>query len=218
MRKGDGMQFDLFEQTQSRILDAEDYKTFKERLAASNCDRCELSRSRTHIVVDRGDHRSEIVFIGEAPGENEDREGRAFVGRAGKLLDELLLEIGIDTGRDVLIVNIVKCRPPENRAPRAEETAACMPYLKKQLALVKPKIMVLLGATAVKSLIYGKGSFSMEQEVGKIFQHPDFPDTDLMVLYHPAFLLYDPRKQQPMRRHLRALKEYLEKNAIRPLL
>ncbi|HNV86089.1 MAG TPA: uracil-DNA glycosylase [Candidatus Omnitrophota bacterium] len=211
------MQFDLFEQTRDRVLEAEDYPTFKECLISSRCGRCELSRSRTHIVADRGDPEAEIVFIGEAPGENEDREGRAFVGRAGKLLDELLSEIGIDTSRDVLIVNIVKCRPPENRAPRAEETAACLPYLKKQLSLVKPRVMVLLGATAVKSLIYGKGSFSMEQEVGRIFRNPDFPGTDLMVLYHPAFLLYDPRKQQPMRMHLRALKDYLEKNAIRPL-
>lgn len=210
------MQLDLFDQATSKILDAKDYASFKAALLDSHCDRCELSKSRANIVVDRGNPEARIVLIGEAPGENEDREGRAFVGRAGKLLDELMKGIGILTEKDTLIINIAKCRPAGNRAPRPEESQACLPYLRKQIALVSPKAVILLGATALRSLIRGKTSFSMEQEVGRIFRHPEFPSADLMVLYHPAFLLYDPRKISAMKSHLSVLREYLKTNGILP--
>lgn len=212
------MQLNLFDKLQNKALEARSYLFFKEELLRSNCDRCELSRSRTHIVVDRGNPAAGIVLIGEAPGENEDREGRAFVGRAGKLLDQLMSEIGLDTEKHVLIVNIAKCRPPGNRAPRIEETHACLPYLKKQIALVKPRLIILLGATALKSLIRRKTDFLMENEVGKVFRNAEFPGSDLMVLYHPAFLLYDPRKIPVMKAHLKILKEYLNAHDLHPSL
>ncbi|MGH7197336.1 MAG: uracil-DNA glycosylase, partial [Candidatus Omnitrophota bacterium] len=136
-----------------RPLEAKTYPVFKEALAASGCLKCALSRSRTHIVVDRGDPKAKVVIIGEAPGENEDREGKAFVGRAGRLLDAMMKEAGFDTDRQSLIINIVKCRPPENRKPAAEEAEACSPFLKKQLELVKPEAILLLGATALRHMI-----------------------------------------------------------------
>jgi len=208
------MQLNLFDKMQNKALDARSYPAFKEELLRSNCDRCELSRARTNIVVDRGNPDAGVVIIGEAPGENEDREGRAFVGRAGKLLDQLMSEIGLDTEKHALIVNIAKCRPPGNRAPRTEETNACLPYLRKQLALVKPRLIILMGATALKAFIRRKAGFSMENEVGKVFRDAEFVGTDLMVLYHPAFLLYDPRKIPIMKAHLKILKEYLRAHDI----
>jgi len=203
------LQFDLFDDTRSDILKASDYEIFRQKLAASACTKCELSKGRTHIVVDRGNPQAQLMFIGEGPGKNEDEQGKAFVGRAGKLMDKMMAEIGLDTNRDALIANIVKCRPPDNRAPLKEEAAACMDYLKRQIELVKPRMLVLLGATALKGLIRNQGKFSMAESAGKIFQHDDYPGIDLMVLFHPAYLLYDPRKKGVMTEHLKLLKAHL---------
>ena len=208
------MQFDLFEGTINQIMEARTYEKFKKYLSESNCDRCALSHGRTNIVVDRGNSESKVVFIGEAPGENEDKQGRAFVGRAGKLLDEFLLEIGINSDRDVLIINVVKCRPPKNRAPLADEVKACSPYLARQLALVKPKVIVLLGATALKYLAKDKKEFEMNKEVGKFFTLPEYPSIQFFVIYHPAYLLYDPRKKDIFRSHLASFKKYLTDQRI----
>lgn len=202
------MQFDLFDGTQNQILETKTYAEFKEALIRSQCTKCQLSDSRTHIVVDRGNSNAKVLMIGEGPGENEDRQGKAFVGRAGQLLDELMKGIGFDTNQDSLIINVVKCRPPENRAPKQEEVNACQPFLKKQLELVKPKIILLLGAVALKHVIPGKKEFSMEEEAGSFFEHPDFPGTKFMVLYHPAFILRDPRKKPVMIEHLKRFKDY----------
>jgi len=151
-------------------------------------------------------------MIGEAPGENEDLQAKAFVGRAGQLLDELMKDIGFDTNRDSLIINVVKCRPPENRSPKQEEVNACSPFLKKQIALVKPRIILLLGAVALRHLIEDKKEFSMEREAGTFFEHSDFPGIQFMVLYHPAFILRDPRKKPVMVEHLKRFKEYWERS------
>ena len=202
------MQFDLFDQTQNKILDAKTYAEFKEALTQSNCTKCALSESRTHIVIDRGNSNAKVLMIGEAPGENEDLQAKAFVGRAGQLLDELMRGIGFDTNRESLIINVVKCRPPENRSPKQEEVNACNPFLKKQIELVKPKIILLLGAVALKHVIPGKGEFSMEREAGTFFDHSDFPEIEFMVLYHPAFILRDPRKKPVMIEHLKKFKDY----------
>lgn len=187
------------------ILDRTSYGDFKEALRTSGCDLCALSCHRTQIVVDRGNPKARVLFIGEAPGQNEDREGRAFVGRAGRLLDGMLKELGFDTDRDALIANVVKCRPPKNRAPLPEETSACFPFLAKQIELVNPRLIVLLGATALKHLLPEKKSVPMAGQVGKHFQHPDFPEREMMVLYHPAFILRDPRKKPLMAMHLKTL-------------
>ncbi|MGH7197503.1 MAG: uracil-DNA glycosylase, partial [Candidatus Omnitrophota bacterium] len=143
-----------------------------------------------------------------APGENEDREGRAFVGRAGRLLDAMMKETGFDTDRQSLIINIVKCRPPENRKPAAEEAEACSPFLKKQLELVKPEAILLLGATALRHMIHGKKAFSMGKEAGNFFTRPEYPGVQFMVLYHPAYILRDPRKRPTMEGHLRRFKAW----------
>jgi len=202
------VQFDLFDDTQNKILEAKTYAEFKEALAKSNCTKCALSSSRRHIVVDRGNPNAKVLMIGEGPGENEDLQAKAFVGRAGQLLDELMKEIGFNTNQESLIINVVKCRPPENRAPKQEEVNACMPFLKKQIALVKPKIILLLGATALKHVVEDKKEFSMEREAGNFFDHPNFPEVKFMVLYHPAFILRDPRKKPVMINHLKRFKTY----------
>ena len=206
------MQFDLFDGTQNQILEAKTYAEFKEALAASSCTRCPLSESRRHIVVDRGNPFAKVLMIGEGPGENEDIQAKAFVGRAGQLLDELMRDIGFDTNRDSLIINVVKCRPPENRAPKQEEVDACRPFLQKQISLVQPKIVLLLGAVALRHVIKDKGEFSMQQEAGNFFEAPGFPGIKFMVLYHPAFILRDPRKKPAMIEHLKRFKEYWDQN------
>ena len=206
------MQFDFFDDQQNKILGALNYEVFKKALSDSGCTKCPLSQSRSRIVVDRGNPDAKVLMIGEAPGENEDLQGKAFVGRAGRLLDELLRDLGFDTNRDSLIVNVVKCRPPENRAPKQNEVDACRPFLRKQILLVMPKIILLLGATALKHMIADKGEFSMENEAGKFFIHSDFLDTQLMVLYHPAFILRDPRKKPVMIEHLRKFVAYWNQN------
>jgi len=202
------MQFDLFDATQNKILDSKTYAEFKSALIESECDKCALSKSRRHIVVDRGNPEAKVLMIGEGPGENEDIQGKAFVGRAGQLLDAMLAELGFDTDKDSLIVNVVKCRPPENRAPKQEEVDACIPFLKKQIALLNPKIILLLGATALKHVVKDKSQQSMGSEVGKFFDHPDFPGVKFMILYHPAYILRDPRKKPIMIEHLKRFKEY----------
>src|SRR3989338_1721457 len=201
------MQFDLFDETENKILDAKTYAEFKSALVAAQCTKCALSESRQHIVVDRGNPEANVLMIGEGPGENEDIQGRAFVGRAGQLLDEMLKELGFDTNRDSLITNVVKCRPPENRAPKQEEADTCLPFLKKQIALIKPKFILLLGAVALRHIVKDKKQFSMEQEAGTFFVHPDFPGVRFMVLFQPAYILRDPRKKPLMREHLKRFKE-----------
>lgn len=199
------MQFDLFDQNKTDFLKAKTYSEFKAGLVDSDCAKCPLHESRHHIVVDRGNPNAKVLMIGEAPGENEDRQGKAFVGRAGQLLDELMRNLGFDTNRDSLIINVVKCRPPENRQPKPEEAAECLPFLKKQIDLVQPKIIVLLGATALKHVIPSKKDFSMNEEAGRLFEYALYPGIKFMVLFHPAYILRDPRKKPLMTEHLRNL-------------
>ena len=161
-------------------------------------------------MVDRGNPSARVLIIGEAPGRNEDLEGRAFVGRGGRLLDRLMKKEGFDTERDCLIVNVVKCRPPDNRRPRPEEVEACSPYLKKQIALTDPKIILLLGAVALRRMMPEKRAFSMKEETGRFFEHDSFPGVRFMVLYHPAFILRDSRKEPLMTEHIRRFKKSWE--------
>lgn len=204
------MSLDLFDETQNKILGTKEYAEFKKNLLDSDCRKCPLSDSRTRIVVDRGNPRAKVLIIGEAPGQNEDIQAKAFVGRAGQLLDRLMKEVGFDTNQDSLIVNVVKCRPPENRAPQPKEAAACMPFLKKQMALVNPRIILLLGATALKHLIPQKSGSAMADQVGNFFRHPDYPGAEWMVLFHPAYLLRDPRKTPIMAEHLKRFKSFYD--------
>lgn len=209
------VQFDLFETSLSDILSAGRYLDFRQKLSESNCSRCtDLQAGRHTIVVDRGNPFAKIALIGEAPGENEDLEGKAFVGRAGQLLDKIMESIGLNTNKDTLILNVVKCRPPENRAPRPSEAQNCLPFLQWQLNSVKPKVIVLLGATAAKYFLPEMKENGMKDLVGTFFDVPAYPFAKFQLLYHPAYLLRDPRKKADMWTHVKALKTHLETNNI----
>jgi DNA polymerase len=208
------VQIDLFDAAGNDILMARGYEEFRSLLKESNCSKCQLHESRRQIVVDRGNHQSSILVIGEAPGENEDIEGKAFVGRAGKLLDEIVKGIGLETDEGLLIANIVKCKPPDNRSPLADEAKACLPFLKKQISLVRPRVVLLLGATALKHMMPEKVSFAMEKEAGTFLESAEYPGIRFMVLYHPAYLLRDPRRKADMARHVKTLEAFLRKEGI----
>ncbi len=209
------MQFDLFDDEVTDILEAKSYAEFKRRLLESGCRRCDLHRTRRHIVVDRGNAEASIVLIGEGPGEQEDLQGKAFVGRAGKLLDEIFEEHGLDTNHDTLICNVVKCRPPGNRVPTVTEVQTCIPYLQTQLALVKPRLVILLGATALRHMAPDKRGWRMEDEAGKFFHLPTHPNAEFVVLYHTAALLRNPRLSFPMREHMEAVTDFIDREGLR---
>lgn len=204
------MQIDIFDQEYNAILAAPTYAEFAERLRAYNCRRCELCESRTHIVVDRGNPEAQILVISERPGENEDATGLAFVGRAGEMLDKILASIDLDSNRHTLIVNVAKCKPAIDRSPTSPEAEACLPYLERQIELVRPRVVLLLGAVALKWIDPGRGDFTMEEEAGQFFTLKRYPGIQFMVLYHPAFLLRDPRKKKVMWEHMKSLRDYLQ--------
>ena len=153
------------------------------------CHACTLAEQRTHVVFGTGTPEAEVLFIGEAPGANEDEQGLPFVGRAGQLLDDMLLMIGLHR-EHVYITNSVKCRPPQNRDPLNVEQDACIGYLRRQAALMKPKIIVCLGRIAAKAII--KEDFKITQEHGQWFQRGG---VQMTAIYHPAALLRDEQKR-----------------------
>lgn len=148
-----------------------------------------------------------MFLIGEAPGADEDLEGRSFVGRSGKLLDKILQSIGLDVDRDIFIASVLKCRPPGNRKPKREEAEACAPHLAEQLALVKPEVVVILGATAFSRFL---PDADFAASVGCFTQIP-LGDCHVPALpiYHPAYLLYSPKKKADMRAHMEILRKFL---------
>jgi len=158
--------------------------------ACKGCRKCALFETRTNVVLGTGNRSAEIMLIGEGPGENEDLKGEPFVGRAGKLLDDMLKIIGLDRKTNIYIANIVKCRPPLNRDPLSTEQEACIGWLREQYALIKPKIVVCLGRIAAMAII--KDDFKITKEHGKWF---DKNGVKYMALYHPAALLRDPRRR-----------------------
>ena len=166
-----------------------------------NCQACGLRRTCTQVVFGVGDPNAEVLFIGEAPGANEDQQGEPFVGRAGKLLDDMLAMIGLSR-KNIYITNSVKCRPPENRDPLGEEKDACRGYLRQQVRLMKPKIIVCLGRISAMEL--SKPDFKISREHGQFF---DRSGTLMMALYHPAALLRDPRKKPETFEDLKRLQE-----------
>ena len=153
------------------------------------CQGCGLAKTRTNVVFGDGSENAEILIVGEGPGANEDEQGLPFVGRAGKLLDDMLELINLDRTK-VYIANIVKCRPPENRDPLNVEEDACIGYLRRQTALLRPKIIVCLGRIAAMRII--KEDFKITKEHGQWFERSG---VQMMALYHPAALLRDPRKR-----------------------
>ncbi len=165
---------------------------FPSDLAAFNqhinqCHKCELGNARTNFVFGVGDPKASLVLVGEAPGEQEDLKGEPFVGRAGKLLDKILAAIDRTRDKDVFICNVLKCRPPNNRDPLAEEVKECEPYLIHQINLIRPKLIVALGRVAGKTLLnVDKPLKSMREQLH------DYLGTPLIVTYHPAALLRNP--------------------------
>lgn len=156
------------------------------RIAA--CQQCVLHRTRTRTVPGQGHPHPEILFVGEAPGADEDEQGLAFVGRAGQRLTQMITAMGLRRD-EVFIGNICKCRPPENRKPTPAEMAACLPYLKEQIALLKPKVIVALGATAVEGLTH-QLSVGITRLRGRWLQ---FGETPMMPTFHPSYLLRNPK-------------------------
>lgn len=164
-----------------------------------SCQKCALADTRTNVVFGDGNRNAEVMFIGEGPGEQEDLSGKPFVGRAGKLLDDMLDIIDLDRSK-YYIANMVKCRPPQNRDPLNVEEDACIGYLRNQVALLKPKIIVCLGRVAALRLI--REDFKITKEHGQWFEKAG---VWMMAFYHPAALLRDPRKKPEAFEDLKAL-------------
>lgn len=165
------------------------------------CRKCSLADSRTNTVFGVGSRTAEILFIGEAPGEQEDLKGEPFVGRAGKLLDDMLSVIDLNRS-NIYIANMIKCRPPKNRDPLHVEQDACLPYLDQQITLLRPKIIVCLGRIAAQKLI--AKDFKISQSHGEWYECFGVPT---MALYHPAALLRDPRRKPDTFLDLKRLQE-----------
>ncbi len=154
------------------------------KAAVADCRACGLCQARKQAVLGVGDVEADWLFVGEGPGAEEDERGEPFVGQAGKLLDAMLAAIDLQRGNNVYIGNAVKCRPPGNRTPEPEETAACRPFLERQIALIKPRLIVALGRPAAQTLLRSEVKISGSR--GRLF---DFHGIPLVVTYHPAYLL-----------------------------
>ncbi len=182
-----------------------------EMLAAScsTCQKCALGQTRTNLVFGTGNPNADLMFVGEAPGEQEDLSGIPFVGRAGQLLDKFLYAVDIER-KDVYIANILKCRPPKNRDPLPEEEEACIGYLREQVRLIRPKVIVCLGRIAAMKLI--KPDFKITKEHGMWFEKGNYLMT---AVYHPAALLRDPRKKEDMLEDMKRIKAKLDETEAR---
>ena len=158
--------------------------------ACMSCQKCGLCETRQHVVFGVGSPKAQVMFVGEGPGENEDLQGEPFVGRGGQLLDKMLAAVDLDRKTNVYITNIVKCRPPQNRDPQPQEQEACLPWLRNQFALLRPKILVCLGRVAGQKLI--KPDLKITKEHGIFF---DKGGTLMMATLHPAALLRNPAQK-----------------------
>lgn len=167
------------------------------------CTRCKLSRGRTQIVFGTGNPRADLVFVGEAPGAEEDAQGEPFVGRAGQLLTRIIQAIGLRR-EDVYICNIIKCRPPGNRNPEPDEIASCEPFLLKQLQAIRPKLICALGGPAAHTLLKTKEPISRLR--GRLFEFRGIP---LLPTYHPAFLLRNPHEKKTVWHDMQLLQQEL---------
>ena len=159
------------------------------RAEVLQCTRCSLHAGRTQGVFGVGNPQADWMVIGEAPGAEEDRRGEPFVGRAGQLLDAMLRAIGLSRGQNVYIANVLKSRPPNNRDPRPEEVAACLPYLRRQIELVRPRLLLAVGRIAAQNLLATEESLSRLR--GRVHHFGEL-NTPLVVTYHPAYLLRTP--------------------------
>lgn len=173
--------------------------------ACLSCRGCRLWEMRTNVVIGRGNRQADIMLIGEGPGQQEDLQGKPFVGPAGQLLDKMLLSVGL-TDEDVYIANVVKCRPPGNRDPQEDEREACLRYLRYQLLLIKPKIIVCLGRVAATTII--DGQFRITKQRGQWMERKGY---HMIATYHPSALLRDESKKRPAWEDMKAIKAMLDK-------
>ena len=174
-----------------------------------NCTKCDLHKGRNKFVFGVGNPKADVLLIGEGPGAEEDKQGEPFVGRAGQLLNDILKAIKF-TRQEVYIANVVKCRPPGNRTPLPEEMESCMPYLSKQIELIKPKLILCLGLVAAGALLKKKDSLGKMR--GKIFE---FNNVKVMVTYHPAALLRNPNFKRDCWEDVKAFRKLYEEIVIK---
>ena len=178
--------------------------------ACNNCTKCALHTSRTNVVLGVGNRTAEVLFVGEGPGESEDLKGEPFVGRAGRLLDDMLKIIYLSRTKNIYIANIVKCRPPGNRDPQNAECESCLGWLRAQYSLIRPKIVVCLGRIAAAELI--GGDFKITRDHGKWF---DKDGTKFMALFHPSALLRDPHRRPDTFLDLKELERVIKETCVR---
>ncbi|MDQ3665245.1 MAG: uracil-DNA glycosylase [Acidobacteriota bacterium] len=176
-----------------------------------DCTRCPLHQGRTHIVHTEGNRKARLMFVGEAPGADEDMQARPFVGRAGQLLTKIIESIGFKR-EEVLIGNINRCRPPGNRPPTPDEVAMCKPFLLREIALVRPEVIVVMGNTAMKNMLNLKDGIT---KLRGIFQ--DYQGIKIMPTFHPAYLLRDPSKKRETWEDLKKVRNYLDSTAKREI-
>ena len=191
---------------QMNLLDSATKKMTLEEISdeIGDCTRCKLHEGRTNIVFGEGNANARLVFVGEGPGRDEDEQGKPFVGRAGKLLTKIIHAMGLQR-TDVFICNVVKCRPPDNRNPEADEMTTCGQFLTKQLISIEPEVIVCLGSIASKYLLNSKASLGSLR--GKF--HP-YMNSKLLVTYHPAALLRNPNYKKPLWEDMKLVLEELE--------
>ena len=173
------------------------------------CEKCDLCKTRNNIVFGSGNINSKIVFVGEAPGKNEDEQGLPFVGRSGKLLTDII-EKGMKLKRnDVYICNVIKCRPPNNRNPSKKEILNCESYLEKQLNLINPDVIIALGLHAGNTLL--KQDLKMKEMLGNWYKYNNI---DLRVIYHPSYLLRNPSAKKIVWEDVKEILKFLNKNEV----
>ena len=174
------------------------------RKEIGDCTRCRLCEKRTHLVFGVGSPRARLMFVGEGPGYEEDRQGIPFVGRAGQLLNRILAAMGLRR-EDVYIANVVKCRPPENRTPLPDEMAVCSPFLMRQIEAIRPQVVVALGGVAVQNLLQSSAPISRLR--GEFRNLPD--GTLVMPTFHPAYLLRNPEKKKEVWEDMKKIMQQL---------
>ena len=167
------------------------------------CPRCKLSKTRTNIVFGQGSPKAQLMFVGEAPGRDEDEQGLAFVGRAGQLLTKIIEAIGMKR-EDVFIANVLKCRPPNNRNPEPDEVASCRPFLDEQIRLIRPKVIVTLGTFAAQAIL------ETDEPIGRMRGHwREAKGVRVMPTFHPAFLLRSPERKKDVWEDMKLVRDFL---------
>ena len=192
-----------------RVDASADWQLLQDEVSA--CVKCGLAATRTRTVFGVGNPHADWLVIGEAPGAEEDRQGKPFVGAAGKLLDAMLQAIGLSREQNVFITNMLKCRPPGNRDPKAEEIAACLPYLMRQIAAIKPKLILAVGRIAAQSLL--ATDVPLGRLRGRVHRFGPL-STALIVTYHPAYLLRSPAEKRKAWEDLKFARDYFKSTFV----